>query len=270
MKKFLALYVVSLLAVFVGLSTARAATIAHWTFEDGIPGSPATTVIDSVGGNNGVAINGPVYVSGAVSNFGTTGLSFNGVNQTVFVDSTSGGDLELTGDFTIEVGVITGSTISGTLPIFMGDSQPGKDPYYIVLNSDGSLIFHLYTGTGGNFDLSTTAGAVSTNASQNIATVFDFDDINGTDNFMRIFVDQTEVASVNIGSNVPYYGDTDSDLWIGSVENQFAFFNGTLTDIRISNVALTGEQMFQVPEPGMLAVFGLGLLGLGLSRRRAA
>jgi hypothetical protein len=269
MKKFLTLYVVSLVATVVGLSSARAATIAHWTFEEGTIGSPATTVIDSVGGNNGVAINGPVYVSGAVSNFGTTGLSFNGTNQTVFVDSTSGGDLELTGDFTIEVGVITNSVISGSLPIFMGDSQPSKDPYYIVLNADGSVIFHLYTG-GASFDLSTAAGVVSPSASHNIATVFDFDDINGTDNFMRIFVDQTEVASTNIGANVPYYGDTDSDLWIGSVENQFAFFNGTLTDIRISNVALTGDQMFQVPEPGTLAVFGLGLLGLGLSRRRTA
>ncbi len=266
MKKFFAIYIVSVIAVMVGITSARAATIALWTFEDGVPGTPAGVVQDVVGGNDGIANGAPLYTAGVRSTFGSTGLNFNGIDQSVFIDSTSGGPLELSGDFTIELGLVSGNSLGDGIALFMGDPTPGQDPYYIFVQSNGDVTFHLYTGAA-NFNLSAGAGTVTANSSHTIGAVFDFDDINGTDNFMRLFIDQEEVASLNIGNQVPFYGDTNSDLWFGSVHDTGLFYQGTVSDVRISDIALTGDQMMAIPEPGILAVFGIGLLGLGLCRR---
>ena len=88
MKKFFALYVLAVLAVAAGITSAKAGTIAHWTFEEGTPGSMASgtgTIIDIAGGNNDTAIDEPTYVGGAISGYGSTGLNFDGGLDTVRV-----------------------------------------------------------------------------------------------------------------------------------------------------------------------------------------
>ena len=64
MKKFFALYVFAIIAVVISTTTARAGTIAHWTFEEGTPGATASgvgTIIDSSGNNlHGRALGGTV------------------------------------------------------------------------------------------------------------------------------------------------------------------------------------------------------------------
>lgn len=47
----------------------------------------------------------------------------------------------------------------------------------------------------------------------------------------------------------------------------WAFFGGN-TGGGLSNVALYGKESVSVPEPGTLALFGLGLVGLTLARRK--
>ena len=114
MKKFFAHYVLTVLAVAAGITSAKAGTIAHWTFEEGTPGLTASgtgTIIDIAGGNNGTAIDGPTYVGGAISGYGSTGLNFDGGLDTVRVISGSTlpdalgstAPLTLAGDFTIEI-----------------------------------------------------------------------------------------------------------------------------------------------------------------------
>ncbi|MEQ9447700.1 MAG: hypothetical protein RLN70_02210, partial [Rhodospirillaceae bacterium] len=109
MKKLLALYVVGIAAMMAVLPAAKAGTIALWTFEDGTVGNPAGTVTATVGGHDGTANNGPVYVGGVKTAFGNQGLSFNGVNQNVLIPTTFGGALDLTGSFTLEVGIVHGT-----------------------------------------------------------------------------------------------------------------------------------------------------------------
>jgi hypothetical protein len=60
---------------------------------------------------------------------------------------------------------------------------------------------------------------------------------------------------------------------MGSVHdngNPRRYYRGDLTDVKISDMALTESEMMLVPEPGMLAIFGMGILALGLTRRKRA
>lgn len=267
MKKFLTLYVVAMMAATVGVSTARAGTIAFWTFEEGIDGAPATIIPDVAGSSDGTAINSPVYVDGAASADGTTGLVLNGANQTVFVDSSNGGVLELTSDFTVSFGVYSDATAANGMAVFMGDEQFSRDPFYILLNSDGSVTYQLYSTSDQSNFIGAAAGTIDPNSYHEIAAVFDYDNVNGTDNFMYLYIDGLMVSSLNIGTEVPFYGNSDSNLWFGSVHNSFAYLDGTLSFVKITNDA-NPNAVADIPEPAALAVFGFGLVGLGLARRR--
>ena len=126
MKKFFALYVVTVLAVAVGITSAKAGTIAHWTFENdgGIGSTPAT---DSVQALVGTTIGGPTIVGNSQSGFGSKGLNLDGVNDTIQVSAGSSGPLALSGDFTIELGFH--SVQNSGFGVFFGDPPRGQDPY---------------------------------------------------------------------------------------------------------------------------------------------
>lgn len=275
MKKFFALYVFAVLAIALGTTSSQAGTIAHWTFEEGTPGATASgagTVIDISANNlHGTATGGPTYQSGLISGTGSTGLRFDGQNDTVQVSSGSTGPLALTGDFTIELGMNAQAPNSLGFGAFYGDTQGGMDPYFLYVDGNGRLTFQIYGGISGSDTLSTANGALELGVTTQVAAVFDFDEVNGTDNIMSIYVDRMLVASLNAGATTPFYGDTVSDFWIGSVHdngNAGRYYRGDLTDVRISDMALTESEMLLVPEPGMLAIFGMGLLALGLTRRK--
>lgn len=266
MKKLLAIYVIGLAGMLIGLQTAKAATIAHWTFEEGTPGSAASgsgSIIDIAGGNNGTASNGPVYVDGYKTGFGTQGLSFNGTNQNVLVPNSA--ELELSGSFTIEIALETATDADGGFALFMGGSAGGQDPYYVALDGAGNLFFQMYFDDTTNAAI-TALGALEIGDFQHIAAVFD---TTGASNEMRLYVDETLVGSTFVGTRVAGYDDPTNNLWLGSVNaGLFGYFTGVLADVRISDEPLAANEFLPVPEPGMIALFGMGLIGLGIARRR--
>ena len=301
MKKFFALYVVAVLAVAMGFTSAKAGTIAHWTFEnDGAVGSTPTTFTDSIQGLIGTtnytnvvkpldnvtspASNLPTIIGSTPSGYGNKGVSFDGVDDTIYVQSVSaqaaGADqnnaaLALTGDFTIELGIRNRESSGLGFGVFYGDSVGGLDPYYIYVDDSGNVLFQLYTGGGpgpsGAKSVSSGAGAISFDTLTHVTAVFD-EDVGGSGtNEMSLYIDRTLVASLNIGMGAPFYVDTQSDFWMGSVhQSRGGAFAGDLSDVRISDMALTSEEMMPVPEPGMVAIFGIGLLGLAAIRRKRA
>lgn len=139
------------------------------------------------------------------------------------------------------------------------------------MNGNGRLTFQIYGGISGSSNLSTADCALDLGVTTQVARIFNFDEVNGTDNVMEIYVDRMLVASLNAGATTTFYGDTVSDFWMGSVHdngNPRRYYRGDLTDVKISDMALTESEMMLVPEPGMLAIFGMGLLALGLTRRK--
>jgi hypothetical protein len=268
MKKLLAIYVIGLAGMLVGLQSAKAATIAHWTFEEQAPGTAATApggVIDVIGGNDGTGTNGPVYVDGYKTGYGNQGLSFNGSNQNVLIPNAPA--LELSSSFTIEIALETATDNDGGFALFMGGDLGGHDPYYIHVDGAGNLLFQMYMNDGSSFAIG-ALGALQIGDFQHIAAVFDTT-VAGSHE-MSLYVDQTQVGStVNVGSRVAGYDDPTNNLWLGSVNaGQFGFFTGVLADVRISDEPLGPSAFIPVPEPGMIALFGMGLIGLGIARRR--
>ena len=70
-------------------ATARATTVAHWTFEEGTPGNVAAganSVLDVSGnGHHGTPFGDPTYVDEG----GDTALDFDGVGDRVFVSDSA-------------------------------------------------------------------------------------------------------------------------------------------------------------------------------------
>jgi hypothetical protein len=134
--------VIAIIAVVIGTTTARAGTIAHWTFEEGTPGATASgvgTIIDSSGNNlHSTVLGGPVYQDGLKSGTGNTGLNFDGDNDTFHVSSGSTGPLALTGDFTIELGERVDIPNALGFGVFTVTPSPAKIPISSLWTETGS------------------------------------------------------------------------------------------------------------------------------------
>jgi hypothetical protein len=228
---------------------AFADTVGYWRFEEGIAGQPAgssSSIIDSSGmGNNGTAINGPVYTSNTpVTNVPATGaadslaMNFNGSNQRIFVPDSS--SLAITASLTIEAYVYSRGGYG--MIVFRGDDRGGLDPY--ALYYDGSqMAFHVGNAAGQNLDIK---AAFPLNQWNFVAGTLD--DSTGT---MDLYVNGTlgATASTTIRPLGPLNSNYQPGLGIANVQssNYSDYFNGMLDEVRVSNTALSPNQFLSFP-----------------------
>lgn len=110
--------------------------------------------------------------------------------------------------------------------------------------------------TGSEVDSDDDEGEITIDA--NSLRVYEYVDDEGEDYFYDFFddIDFTPVSMLQVNVSISLYADDDASADLRSF------------DIRFSQESLTPDPDIPVPLPGTIALFGLGLAGIGVSWRR--
>jgi hypothetical protein len=243
---------------------AAAATIGYWRMEvDLDPTVNGLRVANEVAGGSDLLSNqafidlaanpnGTVPNTGSI-NLGSVGSTLqggaNGINGTVawysVLDSSS-----ITAEFWARTGEGQATLLA---------RSTGANGFTIANPNNLSVTYHVSNGAGGQV-------AVTLNTGHNMDATwrhyaFTYDAATGVGSF---YVDGVVVAS-NDGANgrALFWGGA-SPLRVGQLMDYASAFNGTLDEVRLSDVALPMAQFLgAVPEPAAALLLALGLAALG-------
>lgn len=264
---YISAILVSLFLCLVIPEAVEASTVGLWLFDEG----SGDYAYDSSGyGNTGALVNGPTWTAdhpspNASFNYGGNyALSFDGINDYVEANCSSGSSLNLTDAVTIEAWV--NSSQAGYYDYIIAKYYNGSMASY-ALDTDSSNA-RFYVTTGGSFHEVTSNYNLWDGNWHHIAGSYDKD--AGANN-IKLYIDGGLVTSgttsgqMNIADNM--------NLYIGSYGTGTSFnFPGKIDEVRVSNAALGSSQLGYhgslVPEPASMILFGIGALGLGFSRRK--
>jgi len=269
MRPNLGMRAIGLGLLLAGLAApASAATIGYWRMEvDLDPSANGLRVANEVAGGSDLlsteafvdlAANptGTVPNTGAI-NLGSVGSSLqgggNGINGTIawtsVLDTSS-----LTAEFWARTGEATATLLA---------RSSGANGFTIANPNALVLTYYVSNGAGGGL-------AVTLNTGHNMDATwrhyaFSYDQATGVGAF---YVDGVVVASNNgVDGRAMYWGGA-SPLRVGQLMDYAAAFNGTLDELRLSDVALPSTQFLgAVAEPTTLL---LGLCCAALAYARGA
>lgn len=260
MKRFRNCLAVAAVVSAMGVAGSANATFTNWYVDtDGVGGNAATMVTDYLD-LTGVAYAHNTFTSLTEFTFNESGLfetptadgpvagggtALSPVLTAAFTGSgtgTTGGLLSFTGGTLV---VSSGATIVGEFDLLSGSANLAAGT--VLPNGAISLIFQATSLTAGYFFDSSMTDLSTILASNPL--VFGF----ATTNVIPL--------GSNVGSPLLNLYNTSFDTDLVSVTPN------NVTDLHLSN---NGQFRLQVPEPGTLALFGIGLIGLAGYRRRGS
>ena len=193
--------------------------VAHWNFDDGA----GNILGDSSGGNDGTCSGMGPSCSWTTGKYGSA-VTFDGIDD--YVNILYSSSLNLTNNFTVETWFKINSLVSSQQQnvIITRGGGPTDMNYRLKVTSTGRLEFELSNETVQNIGTSFP----SFNQWHHVVGIY-----NGT--AMKIYVDGTLNDARNVEGNIKTSSDT---LYIGRQSGGLgAFFNGTIDEVRIMNIA---------------------------------
>jgi hypothetical protein len=212
--------------------------ISHWEFDEGA----GTTAYDSVGGNHGTLINGPLWTSGQIGG----ALSFDGVNDYVDVGDRPSLDFGAGDSFSIAAWVKTGA--DGRVVDKRRCGGPGGVYYegYGIRVLRGKLFFGV-EDIGGNGSYLSGDTMVTDDEWHHVAAVRDV-----TTDRLYLYLDGSSDATPVVDTTISTLA-TDKGFDIGHAINTttgHGYFNGKIDDVRIYDRALSAEEVWQLYQAG--------------------
>lgn len=223
--------------------------------------------LDSAGANNGAGLNGLTYGTGLSG----SAFSLDGVGSYVQVPASASLNVGAGNGFT--VGMWINPATYNLQDLIEWNNGGGFIGVHMTLNvpnsggGEGSLWANLVDSSGGDHQLSSTTGLISTNAFQHVA--LSYDKLSGQ---AKLYINGSVVASSALGtftletSADAYFGIRPSGpftgIWYGGSMDEVTLYNRALSDSEVVTLA-------SVPEPTSATLLICGTLCL-LGRRRRA
>jgi hypothetical protein len=190
---------------------------------------------DSAGNADGTVHGGVTYAAGVSGQ----AFNFDGVDGAISVPDLP--QLALTGSFTIDVQVCVTSLApqaqGGGMVLFRGDDRGGLDPYYLSVNFDGNIRFHIQDATAAEVNVEAPIAI-----GRFVHVIASLDASTGA---MKLFLDGILAAQVNTAIR-PFHDldpATHPGIGIGNSQAQpvssYQYpFHGLIDEMKVFNVVV--------------------------------
>jgi len=253
---------------------AGAATIGYWRMEADLdPSANGVRVANETSGGTPLISNeafidlaanpnGTVPKTGA-TNLGSIGSRLQGGTNGINASIASYSALD-TASLTAEFWARTGESEATLL-----SRSSGANGFTISNPNNLSITYYVSNGAGGGVAVTLNTGHDMSATWHHYAFTYD----QGT-GMGRFYVDGVVVASNDgVDGRALYWGAGGQSLVVGQLMDYAAAFNGTMDELRLSNVALNPTQFLgssTVPEPAGLFLLGIASAALQRSRKASS
>ena len=206
--------------------------VAYWRLGE----TAGSVAVDASGnGHHGTYTNGPALGQPGLIVDADTAVSFDGVDDHVAV--TQHADLKLSGAVTVQAWVRPSSFANDPRLLYQGDGG-AVILYQLFITAGGAVAFTWSDGAGLQGVVTSDGVIVVGNTYHVVAT-------RSAALLTRIYVNGVQVAEATLTTAPP--GDP-SFFILGGLPGQF--FDGTIDEVAVHNVALTGPQVADLYELG--------------------